>query len=53
MVCSNTRGIGLGIELVTIDAYLAELIPAPVRGRAFAIHHAIYYLAIPLLALIL
>ncbi len=31
-------GIGLGLELVTIDTYIAELIPASVRGRAFAIN---------------
>ena len=27
-------GIGLGVELVTIDAYLSELVPPRVRGRA-------------------
>jgi MFS transporter, putative metabolite:H+ symporter len=25
-------GIGLGLELVTIDTYIAELVPASVRG---------------------
>ncbi len=29
--------IGLGVELVTIDAYLSELVPKAVRGRAFAL----------------
>jgi putative MFS transporter len=28
--------IGLGVELVTVDAYLSELIPKAVRGKAFA-----------------
>lgn len=28
--------IGLGIELVTVDAYLSELIPKAARGKAFA-----------------
>lgn len=28
--------IGLGVELVTVDAYLSELIPRLSRGRAFA-----------------
>ena len=28
-------GIGLGIELVSIDAFIAELIPRRERGRAF------------------
>ena len=29
-------GIGVGVELVTIDTYLSELVPAKMRGRAFA-----------------
>jgi MFS transporter, putative metabolite:H+ symporter len=29
--------IGLGVELVTVDAYLSELIPKMVRGKAFAL----------------
>ncbi len=29
--------IGLGVELVTVDAYLSELIPKMVRGKAFAV----------------
>jgi len=40
-------GIGLGIQLVTIDAYLGELVPPHIRGKAFAINHAIIYLAGP------
>lgn len=28
--------VGLGVELVTVDAYLSELIPRMSRGRAFA-----------------
>ena len=40
-------GIGLGLELVTIDTYIAELVPASVRGRAFAINQCIQLLAIP------
>ena len=30
-------GIGIGVELVTIDTYIAELVPSGVRGRAFAV----------------
>jgi putative MFS transporter len=37
-------GIGLGVELVTIDAYLSELVPARIRGRAFAVSAVISYL---------
>src|SRR5882757_5850392 len=40
-------GIGLGLELVTIDTYIAELVPASVRGRAFAINQCIQLIAIP------
>src|SRR5258706_5256097 len=40
-------GIGLGLELVTIDTYIAELVPASVRGRAFAINQGIQLVAIP------
>jgi putative MFS transporter len=39
-------GIGLGLELVTIDTYIAELVPAIVRGRAFALNQCIQLLAI-------
>src|SRR5882672_8973900 len=34
-------GIGLGVELVTIDAYLSELVPPQMRGRAFALNQVI------------
>jgi putative MFS transporter len=44
-------GIGLGVELVTIDAYLSELVPPQVRGRAFALNQLITYLAVPAVAL--
>jgi MFS transporter, putative metabolite:H+ symporter len=40
-------GIGLGVELVTIDAYLSELVPSRVRGRAFAVNQIITYSAVP------
>jgi MFS transporter, putative metabolite:H+ symporter len=43
-------GIGLGVELVTIDAYIAELIPRRERGRAFSTNQFITYLAVPLVA---
>ncbi|HUA77284.1 MAG TPA: MFS transporter, partial [Acetobacteraceae bacterium] len=43
-------GIGLGIELVTIDAYIAELIPRRERGRAFSINQFITYCAVPVVA---
>ena len=36
-------GIGVGVELVTIDTYLSELVPANLRGRAFAINQTIQF----------
>lgn len=45
-------GIGLGVELVTIDAYLSELVPARIRGRAFAISKVIAFAAVPCVAFV-
>ena len=43
-------GIGIGIEVVTIDAYLTELMPSRIRGRAFAINQAVMFTAVPVVA---
>ncbi|WP_158814118.1 MFS transporter [Methylocapsa sp. S129] len=43
-------GVGIGVELVTIDAYIAELVPAALRGRAFAYNSAIQFVAVPVVA---
>jgi putative MFS transporter len=45
-------GVGIGVELVTIDAYVSELAPARLRGRAFAVNQSIQFLAVPIVALI-
>ena len=45
-------GIGVGVELVTIDTYLSELVPANLRGRAFAINQSIQFCAVPVVALL-
>ncbi len=45
-------GIALGIELVTIDAYISELIPARERGRAFAANQFVTFCAVPVVALL-
>jgi putative MFS transporter len=44
-------GIGIGVELVTIDAYLAELVPRELRGRAFAFNSAVQFCVLPIVAL--
>jgi MFS transporter, putative metabolite:H+ symporter len=45
-------GIGIGIELVTIDTYVAELVPRSHRGRAFAYNQFFQFLAVPIVAFI-
>jgi putative MFS transporter len=45
-------GIGIGVELVTIDAYIVELIPKNLRGRAFAVNEVIQFSAVPIVALV-
>ena len=46
-LCRLVAGVGLGAELVVVDAYLAELVPPRFRGRAFALAAAIQFLAVP------
>ena len=40
-------GIGIGVELVTIDTYISELVPKALRGRAFAINQTIQFAVVP------
>src|SRR5580692_7032475 len=44
-------GIGIGVELVTIDTYISELVPKSARGKAFAFQQGIGFLSVPLVAL--
>ena len=41
-------GLGIGLQMVAIDCYLAELMPRAMRGRAFALSNFIQFLAVPL-----
>src|SRR6478735_4320985 len=43
-------GIGIGVEIITIDAYITELVPSWMRGRAFAINQAVMFAAVPIVA---
>ena len=45
-------GLGIGVELVTIDAYISELAPKRLRGRAFAVNQSVQFLAIPFVAMV-
>ena len=42
--------IGLGVELVNIDAYLSELVPKEQRGPAFAFSQCMMYTVVPVVA---
>jgi putative MFS transporter len=48
--CRFFSGIGLGVEIVTIDAYISELAPRHARGKAFAVSQFMQFLAVPILA---
>nr|WP_294553146.1 MFS transporter [uncultured Rhodopila sp.] len=45
-------GIGIGVELVTIDTYIAELAPRHMRGRAFAFNQCVQFAVVPVVALL-
>jgi putative MFS transporter len=44
--------IGLGVELVNVDTYVAEIVPKEQRGPAFAFNQAVMYTAVPTIALL-
>lgn len=44
-------GVGIGVEIVTVDAYISEFAPRRIRGRAFALNQSVEFLAIPGVAL--
>jgi putative MFS transporter len=43
-------GVGLGVEMVTIGAYLSEMAPKHMRGRAFACSQAIGFCSVPVIS---
>ena len=43
-------GVGLGLEMVTIGAYVSELAPKGLRGRAFAVNQAIGFCCVPVIS---
>jgi putative MFS transporter len=45
-----TAGVGIGVEIITIDAYITELVPSWMRGRAFAVNQAVMFIAVPIVA---
>ncbi len=49
--CRFLVGVGLGIELVTIDTYLTECVPTRLRSKAFAFAFFVQFLSVPAVAL--
>lgn len=45
-------GIGVGIEIVTIDSYVIELVPQHMRGRAMAFNQMVMFAAAPVAAIL-
>jgi putative MFS transporter len=45
-------GLGIGVQLITIDAYISELAPPTVRGWAIAFSQAISFTAVPVVAFV-
>ena len=43
-------GVGLGLEMVTIGAYVSELAPKRLRGRAFALNQTIGFACVPIIS---
>ena len=44
--------IGLGVELVNVDAYVSELVPKDQRGPAFAYNQFVMFTSVPVVAFI-
>jgi putative MFS transporter len=44
--------VGFGVQLITIDAYVSEIMPSRERGRAFSINQVILFAAVPIVALL-
>src|SRR5882762_9843902 len=51
-LCRFVASMGVGLELVAVDCYLAELMPKAVRGRAFAVSASLQFLSVPLVAVL-
>lgn len=45
-------GIGVGIEIVTIDSYITEIVPQHMRGRAMSLNQAAMFMAAPTAAIL-
>ncbi|RQR81630.1 MULTISPECIES: MFS transporter [unclassified Burkholderia] len=45
-------GIGVGVEIITIDSYVTEVVPQHMRGRAMAFNQSVMFAAAPVAAIL-
>jgi putative MFS transporter len=45
-------GVGIGVEIITIDTYITELVPQHMRGRAISFNQATMFVAAPVAAIL-
>jgi putative MFS transporter len=45
-------GVGFGVQLITVDTYIVELVPRTLRGRAFSMNQCICFSVVPVVALL-
>jgi putative MFS transporter len=45
-------GIGVGVEIITIDTYVTEIVPQYIRGRAIAFNQVVMFAAAPVAAIL-
>jgi MFS transporter, putative metabolite:H+ symporter len=50
--CRFLAGCGIGVEFITVDTYLSELMPKDRRGQAFAFTQSFQFLAYPAVSLL-
>jgi len=49
--CRLLAGVGIGVQIITIDAYVSEIAPARDRGRLIAFSQFVSFTAVPVVAL--
>ena len=52
IICRFFAGIGIGAEIVVIDAYVSEMVPSSARGRFVAITQVIGFTSVPTVAVL-
>lgn len=52
IACRFFAGIGIGAEIVVIDAYVSELVPSYARGRFVAITQVVGFTSVPMVAIL-